>query len=1099
MADNGGDADAGNPGPVLERLVASTQALQISAEALQTSVDSLKRSSEVSEREYNQVYLRIRGRNQDRDQYFEAWLSEFMGGNQGELPGGNVNWPALKTWIVASINAAVGQRVKLGEIQETVVYVLNLRESEARAEMDQMRLITLLVAWKQSGKYLYTHRGNGMPCIEFESTKLLGREGGLVLPSIEVDTPMELDTPSRPSTKRTASNSLLSQRSKKRGKKRTATTESLLSQRSKKRTRTKTRTPTPTPHPGHGAGAGDEDAEDEEDEEDDYDPAAGENEEDYNRGPSETPIADAEADKRSRVLQVISREDNSRKLDDDEHWQKVRAFFLKDYIVVENFMLPGLQRPFDCYQAAAAVWILTRYPEQGIAGPILADDPGVGKTLTMIIAIILHNNLQEAFGDVKAFWKNNKRRGLKHNPKNARKDVACPSQVEIKRLYGIQCPCVAGSTSRGIVDHMWNWPSIVICLGQDGVTNWLAEWKKTVDPQEYRVKVYVNITGWEDKSDLAAFCKAIKDAPDPEDTQALEGDRFAKSKCGFVGGSRHVLLSPTTQTGNLIEPKGNNGFLRIRSVRINKRKTETFVMPISGCAILALDEMQNYKGTPGNKTQPYQLLEILGKQQNKPTLAVGISGSIGSLGLKSVRHLLAYTLLQGHQYRLDRQLGRLGNMGNISGVDSDWDYLKDHPEGVGAEPVKYADALAKLQNDWNQGLSKMLVRRSQTDTFRGQKIVTIPKPLYKTIPLEMQPGAALSELHEYSRLVRRAMLDYHRRMLASADEKIEKERKEKGTSSVKRPSLLESQQRVLKQLPRTASEENPEALNRCFLATTFPGIALFAKESPNLLPYLKNEREQAGLAKAFTRATFNPEFTRRQAMQKVRENNPFWDIATTKLLPDAPKAEHLCHLVHEELIKTRSDRNGQAGKAPADGSGVRHMIVFVNSPITAYLMALILFQQFEENVDVFLIHSGLPTAPRATEPWHCRQSFEETFNSSCEQRDNNKIAVITYNMGSTGWNLQRANIAVLLDVPVQKAERDQACNRVNRRGQRCEPHIHEMHYTNHFCEDWRKLVNDGKQKSEIDWNKWGVNVQEEEEKERREEVRRGKQKEVNNG
>lgn len=94
---------------------------------------------------------------------------------------------------------------------------------------------------------------------------------------------------------------------------------------------------------------------------------------------------------------------------------------------------------------------------------------------------------------------------------------------------------------------------------------------------------------------------------------------------------------------------------------------------------------------------------------------------------------------------------------------------------------------------------------------------------------------------------------------------------------------------------------------------------------------------------------------------------------------------------------------------------------------------------------------------------------EQMFNERCNEHSNNKIAVLTYQMGGTGWNLQRASMAVLLDVPPSPADRHQACNRVTRRGQTGKPHIVEMYYRNHMGEDQQKRINDGIKATEIDW------------------------------
>ncbi|KAK8071427.1 hypothetical protein PG997_011630 [Apiospora hydei] len=957
MAGNGGADDAGTPVPGLERLVASTEALKISAEALQKSAKALEKSAGASSREYNHVYLRIRGRNQDLNQYFEAWLSQFMGNNEGELPGGNVNWPALKSWVVTSINAAVGQRVRLGEIENTVIYALDPTEKIPRIAIDQWSLIALLVKWKQGEELLVDHYE--MPHIEFESTKLLRREGLLVIESIEAlannQTPDEGPNP---------------------------------------RDR---REPDVSVHP-------------------EEDPAL-----------RETPISTEDADKRTRVLQLVSDQDKNRKLNTLDYWRRVCDLFQrKSALSYRPFNIPGIRRPIDAYQAAAAVWLLTRYAEDRIAGPMLADDPGMGKSTTTIVAIVVHKYLQELFEDVKKFQKKAESE-YKHNSKGANKQT-------------------------GIVDCMENWPSIIICLPQQGIASWTSEWDKTVNEEDSGLRLYVNIDKHPGGSLLEHFIEHIEGLPMPEAAAGLlkKDLPFARSTAGFEFGSAHVLLTANSHVKKLTDPSDKSGFVQ----SLQKSDGETYLVPVTGCAILAFDEMHKYKGSE-NKTYPFTLLDILGKPRLRPTLAVGVSGSLGPLGPSAWKYLLQYTLSHGRK----NELGRFTD--GYKNVQDDWEYLQRHIADNNAEEQNpFKERLLRLRDDWETAMKKMLLRRGQRESFgkEGTAMVSIPQPRYETQALDV-PGP---DTREGSSLV-----DVFREIRGLMENDEDEE------------TRAQSQRAFLNKHLKSNTPSVIPAINLLLWTSTFPRVAVYWT-NPDRKPYLRTKTGLQGLATAFSTAVLDPTLANRtrEAIQEELKKSPFWSN-TVQLRDSSPKMLRLIDLINKELVGSRLNQRPipeQKDEGPEDGSYVRHMLVFARMPITAYLTALILFKWLGDHVDVFLVHSNLPPYSKTKKtPWHSRSRLEEIFNEPCTRDSKNKVTVITYELGAVGWNLQRASMAVLLDVPANAEERTQACNRVNRRGQRCKPQIVEMYYRNHLGEDQRKRMNDGiVDVEEIDWEKYGM-------------------------
>lgn len=369
----------------------------------------------------------------------------------------------------------------------------------------------------------------------------------------------------------------------------------------------------------------------------------------------ETPISSEEADERTRVLQLISSQDGNRRLDEWDYWSKeVCTFFQVEDLLLGHqnpLRIPGLRGEIDPYQLAGAFWLLTRYSADKIAGPILGDDPGLGKTTILIVAIQMLCHAHEVWEDVKKFRKEAAASVFEHNEQGAGKGRKCPSHEQIPAKYGIRCPCVPGSASMNIVENMHNWPSIVIYLKGQGITTWVSEWDKTVGPDSF-LRLYVNKDDYQGKPHLEDFVREINDAPMPEEIPEgqPEGDSsLSKARLGFEGGSRHVLLSSDSMSHKLVKASENSGFLKTHGAG-----KKAVAAPVAGCAILALDEMHKYNGS---LTQPFQLLEILGTHPTKSTLAVAVSGSLGSLGPREWRFMVQHN----RKHCPENKLGRLKN------------------------------------------------------------------------------------------------------------------------------------------------------------------------------------------------------------------------------------------------------------------------------------------------------------------------------------------------------------------------------------------------------------------------------------------------------
>ncbi|KAK7972248.1 hypothetical protein PG988_006382 [Apiospora saccharicola] len=917
--------------------------------------------------------------------YGTEFLGTILCASGGYTGAGNIDWNAVKRWVVANMNDQVGEGFTENDLLLTH-RLYGWTRDRARKAFDEYEFKSMVAGWEMGLVKLLVQEEDSLEYFEFENTKLLRQNG--VLPSVEVEPEEGIEGG---------------------GGGRYPITEAHLQRASEAREQP---------------------------------------EEDLEQ--RMTPISTEDADRQTRVLQMISSEDKNRRLDEFKFWTRVSIFFdfEEQWFETKAKELPGLLRSIDNYQLAAVFWLLTRYAVDGIAGPILGDDPGLGKTVIMIVTIKVHNDVQEAWADVMKFWK--ERAGsaeFKHNVQGAAKKrgIKCPSQKEITAKYGIQCPCVPGSDSQKIAESMQNWPSIIVGLPAQGTVTWAEEWEDTIRPDS-RLQLYVNDANWIDHPRLAEFVKAIGDAPMPEGTESLDA-ALRKSNAGFEGGSRHVLLTSSYNCTVLLDTTEKGPGL-VRELG------ETPHVPLTGCAIMALDEMHKYRGS---KTKPLELLlDVFGQHKTKPTLGVAVSGSLGPLGPDAWDYMLQHTRAHARK----EQLGRFRNGRDSKKVDVDWKYLQAHIDDPNAEQQNpFKECLGRLRGDWTTVMNKMFLRRGQRDEFMTKRIVNIPEPRHETVALAMPENNARPHVIENFRGVRLLM-----------EERSEKYHME----------LALAQRKVLlERIPKGNAAETDMSLNYTLWTSTFPDLPFLAEQDETIVPFLKAGKEQQRLALQFSRTTLDPA-TANKTFSAINENlekgNPFW--AQCKTLRDrSPKMAQLEGLIRAELIGSKwSDQKFQRDNGPSDDSYVRHMLVFVRSPISAYLTALVLHRAVGKEVDVYLVHAGLQTESTAkSKPWHSRKGFRRAFNARCDQNSKNKIAVLTYELGATGWNMQRASVAVLLEVAARPEDRDQACKRVARRGQPCTPQIFELYYKNHLSEDQQKRHNDGiKEVKEIDWDYYGV-------------------------
>ncbi|KAK8024598.1 hypothetical protein PG993_012664 [Apiospora rasikravindrae] len=931
---------------------------------------------------------------------------------------GSLNWDALKRWVVTQINHAVREEFMPGD-ENDEVFVLNVAGT-ARQAIDRLNFITTLVQW-ELGELNLPVTNTNMPYIEFESTKLVQGDRPVVEePEVSIVSDVDEDV-------------------------------------------------------------------------------AEQNRIDKPEDRVMFEVADDASDG-GQVFDDVSR--HAEKLDSGANWNRVRQFFRRPGREPNQFILPNLAFPIEGYQAAAVLWLLTRIPDDKVSGPLLSDDMGLGKTFTTIVTMMAHSYLQSSFRDVLKYWEQAdlaEQQGANpvHNPEDAPAGKPCPSQD--RNRFWLQCPCEVGSAARAIVTSMSDLPNIIISPS-GGASLWISEWDKFVQPRS-GMALYVSVSGYQGTHpQLDEFCRAMGGAQLAGEAEIIEETmrgpqrrngpvvkrRLIQRRHGFAGGSSNALLVTAEGCGPMQQPvmlaeqkEGDFPFVSEPVANEMQNYHSAIGVPVAGCGILAMDEMHKYKGE-SHETLPFKMLSLF-RYQAHPTLAVGVSGNLLGIGPEAWQRHVWHTqdCIERHKFTAD--LGRIQTRDTFKKLREDWNYMRrlineleaDKEANIAGDRTEFERYRDKIAEDYRQGLGKMIIRRLKKDSFLGVKILDIAAPVTRPLALKMPEGPALNSLSVYFRRISQWM---HR----VYEEEVAEWRRHGGEGAYPRPARAKAQQGLLADGvdgKKVKTERQREAYYLSTRAVTFPLLAYFPnsdndRATRRLCRFYEAKKPLADLASQFTKATLDPKRTL-ATIRDMLNQSPFMRHRDA-MRENSPKFQELVKLVRDQLVNTRLAKipeNRQPDKGPADESYVRHMVVFAEWPVNAYLTALYLQADLINDVEVILIHQALKErTPRD----HCRKDAFEYFDAPCTPRSKNKVLVGTYTLISTMHNFQRASSAVLLDV-TNVVERDQARCRIYRRG----PDYRDVHY--------RHRRNEGNSKmGDIQWENFGVkegNAGEEEEEE----------------
>ncbi|PMD37183.1 hypothetical protein L207DRAFT_599534 [Hyaloscypha variabilis F] len=134
--------------------------------------------------------------------------------------------------------------------------------------------------------------------------------------------------------------------------------------------------------------------------------------------------------------------------------------------------LAGLKTHLYQYQAYSVYWQMKT--SRTVGGGFVADEPGLGKTLSFLAFVVAERQLSWLWDEVEA---TREAKGPRHLPKdNQAQGLPCPSSHE--RPGWIACPCSASSpTSKWAAKKGIR----LACVPQSLVTSWISQWNIHID------------------------------------------------------------------------------------------------------------------------------------------------------------------------------------------------------------------------------------------------------------------------------------------------------------------------------------------------------------------------------------------------------------------------------------------------------------------------------------------------------------------------------------------------------------------------------------------------------------------------------------------
>ncbi|KAI1439424.1 hypothetical protein F5Y02DRAFT_412234 [Annulohypoxylon stygium] len=697
----------------------------------------------------------------------------------------------------------------------------------------------------------------------------------------------------------------------------------------------------------------------------------------------------------------------------------------------------GFKLAISDYQLHAIWWKITQFPVRGVPGGCLGDEMGLGKTVEVLSTWIIFARIKVNYAEVLRYWKDGDAvDGRTHLPQHQQKetDLTCPSQHNSP--YGVLCPCVQSGETYLVATALPSLPTI--CFAPpSSIHGWRREFEKLVDLNDPIMRHLKFSIMHNDFSGEAYYHGKDRVKMTTAKACRCYVDKRGQPNCylsGQEGLSDWFLL--VSSSGVLALLNAYN----IKKVIYRSQKSDdddqatsmyegkTFTTNGLAAAFVFFDEAHVYKGSSSSPTQPFSLLRKITRKSWEPTIAFAVSGSIPGGGPGQLTNIVDHILyVKGEREKGTPMIGGITRAVELEKKKSDWNYLL-HKNHIISNPRTKAEVETRRKSigELMKSLApSILMARHNADAFRGRPIGDDGRRIVvKPIKCNMIDGTGRDAFCKLTANVRayvsQALDQRHNAWVTGGRD---------GPEPTQRSVELEffggSGGSTAMKLGKAGGRSWIQLLR----ANVYPAVALlYVRELVNEDEFGADNINRHGdeaCALAVSGAG------RSMLIDRLAES-PFWPYRA-QLREQSSKFQRLCEYV-EDMVAYRDCRPNADDPGPADGTNIRHMVMFTDSPVSSFITFMLLSKKYP-HIQVMLINGRTPTVATKKIPEYGRREILDNLMSDCTNDSPNKILVTTYRICGTALSLQRANYCVLMEPARDAKEECQAAARVNRRGQ----------------------------------------------------------------
>ncbi|KAI0386369.1 hypothetical protein F5Y04DRAFT_290035 [Hypomontagnella monticulosa] len=715
---------------------------------------------------------------------------------------------------------------------------------------------------------------------------------------------------------------------------------------------------------------------------------------------------------------------------DSLDWEETCEFFQceKD---VKSIEIPGLRiRPHN-YQMYAIWWIFQR-PCQGMPAAMLGDDTGLGKSGVALAIAVLHHQIHLAMKEVEVEWRRKPPiHECNHLQRRARSTssskLVCPSQKSSKYIF--QCPCVPGSTARGVAESMLPSPCIFVVPPNLMEGTWSKQVAAWIDRSPRSPSSDMEVTYYHDD---------FRSDPRHHGKTAMRYTAVSDRHMRWDMKKKRWILEPSREKSTLASRYII--FVSQRSVEsLQSEYKVTRQEPHGGLdqhfsnlaiSFMFMDEIQDYVGHKGQDTIPFTALRRFRDHSRLHPVPVGLSASFRGGGPRYWRPFFDYV------FQTTGFIQSLDSYEELDQHESDFEFFVNRLTREDAKPSPEVDQQlqerkGRLKTFLEFTVTQLLLARLKGGHFRGVLLGSRPVDIIEET--HNMPSGPVRDTHKVLRASVKKWVHtaWEQRKLEWANNRW------KGDIG-KEPSYKEVEAEML-EAAYNKDLDSIKSYDIIIRSAVFPAVARIVIDSKTDISYhdLLNAKIKP-LANMVTKAlqaesqpgSRSPNTVRTTVLEALKKSK-FWKFRQ-ELMDTSPKfnrlVEYIKHIIGLKTVPHHI-KSGfpDPGLPPADGSGVRHMLVFTDSPFSAFLLFMCLYSVFDTQIDWIYMHSG--TAMKQRTP------LTDSINDRVKRGGKNKIMVSTFELNGTGLNLQRANYCFLMEHPKIKTTQRQATGRLDRQGQ----------------------------------------------------------------